>query len=120
MLDGLPVGDAGRVRAGLETWLVGQLSDFPAVLVEAARALADQVDREPRNSPLWGRYTALLMESRGIALERVVEAAERDALIEIVEQRAYGDELRTRHRNYDRLIALERKRQLYERQLRWS
>jgi hypothetical protein len=58
----LPTQEPGRVRQGLEDWLVGRdgFDEAPSALVEAARVLADQVDGEPRNSPLWGRYTQLL------------------------------------------------------------
>jgi hypothetical protein len=54
----------GRVRAGLEAWVADQ-PDLPGVLVEAARSLAAQVDREPRNSPLWGRLVQVLLELTG-------------------------------------------------------
>lgn len=50
---------AGRVRAGLETWLDDR-HDLPGVIVEAARVLGDELDDAPAHSPLWGRYTALL------------------------------------------------------------
>jgi hypothetical protein len=46
----------GRTRAGLEVWLARQDVELPEMLVEAARSLADEVDREPEASPLWGRY----------------------------------------------------------------
>jgi hypothetical protein len=46
-------------RLGLEAFL-GVATDLPASLVEAARALADAVDANPDDSPLWGRYTAIL------------------------------------------------------------
>jgi hypothetical protein len=51
--------EPGRARAGLETWLA-DVGELPTVLVEAARVLADQVDAEPSDSPLWGRYSHLL------------------------------------------------------------
>ena len=50
---------SGRVRAGLEQWLIDQ-PDLPAVTVEAARVLADELDADTDASPLWGRYTAIL------------------------------------------------------------
>jgi hypothetical protein len=46
---------AKRARAGLESWLE-ERRDVPSVLVESARALADEVDARPGDSPLWGRY----------------------------------------------------------------
>jgi hypothetical protein len=50
-------GSMGRTRAGLEVWLARQETlELPELLVEAARSLADEVDREPEASPLWGRY----------------------------------------------------------------
>jgi hypothetical protein len=51
-----PNGSIGRTRAGLEVWLARQDVELPEMLVEAARSLADEVDREPEASPLWGRY----------------------------------------------------------------
>jgi hypothetical protein len=51
-----PNGSIGRTRAGLEVWLARQDVELPEMLVEAARSLADEVDREPKASPLWGRY----------------------------------------------------------------
>lgn len=62
--------EPGRCRAGLEAWIgTDPDPDLPQALVEAGRALADEVDAAPRNSPLWGRYTAILtalVEARGI------------------------------------------------------
>jgi hypothetical protein len=49
-------GSIGRTRAGLEVWLARQDVELAEMLVEAARSLADEVDREPEASPLWGRY----------------------------------------------------------------
>jgi hypothetical protein len=38
----------GRTRAGLEVWLAKQETlELPELLVDAARSLADEVDREP-------------------------------------------------------------------------
>jgi hypothetical protein len=54
-----PPTEPGRVRQGLEAWLADQVSEPEQLVVEAARALADEVDRSPRNSPLWGRLLAL-------------------------------------------------------------
>jgi hypothetical protein len=68
----------GRARAGLERWLAEQDWRSPAVLVESARLLADQVDTDPSQSALWGRYVALLAE--------VVTPA--------VQERAFNDEVR--------------------------
>src|SRR5215208_1611255 len=53
-----PNGD-GKVRPALERWLEEQWG-LPEPLVAAARALSDQVDRTPTNSPLWGRLSAVL------------------------------------------------------------
>ena len=50
---------SGRVRAGLEQWLVDQ-PDLPEVTVAAAKVLADELDAATDASPLWGRYTAIL------------------------------------------------------------
>jgi hypothetical protein len=50
-----------RARAGLEAWLETR-SDVPSVLVESARALADEVDARPGDSPLWGRYLGCLRQ----------------------------------------------------------
>jgi hypothetical protein len=56
------VGEPGRVRSGLESWLESRagLGDLPEVTVEAARVLADELDADTGASPLWGRYTALI------------------------------------------------------------
>ena len=54
-------GSMGRTRAGLEVWISKQI-DLPEMLVEAARSLADQVDRDPDRSPLWGRYLDALRQ----------------------------------------------------------
>jgi hypothetical protein len=55
-----PNGD-GKVRPALERWLKEQCG-LPEPLVAAARALSDQVDRTPTNSPLWGRLSTVLTE----------------------------------------------------------
>lgn len=49
-------GSRGSVRLGLEAWLAEQVVEPPEVLVAAARALADEVDADRDDSPLWGRY----------------------------------------------------------------
>jgi hypothetical protein len=54
-------GSMGRTRTGLEVWISKQI-DLPEMLVEAARSLADQVDRDPDRSPLWGRYLDALRQ----------------------------------------------------------
>jgi hypothetical protein len=54
-----PSAEPGRVRQGLELWLRDQAVEPEQLVVSAAQQLADQVDREPRNSPLWGRLIAL-------------------------------------------------------------
>jgi hypothetical protein len=66
--------EPGRCRAGLEAWLVDQF-DVPEAVTEAARALADRVDADPRNSPLWGRYSTVLGMLTNITLEREDRAA---------------------------------------------
>ena len=50
---------AGECRAGLDEWLA-EVSDVPAALVAHCRMLADQVDADPDNSPLHGRYSTAL------------------------------------------------------------
>jgi hypothetical protein len=55
-----PNGD-GKVRPALERWLKEQWG-LPEPSVAAARALSDQVDRTPTNSPLWGRLSTVLTE----------------------------------------------------------
>ena len=55
-----PPVEAGRCRAGLESWLDGRETSLASSLVEAARALADELDADPSSSPLWGRYSTLL------------------------------------------------------------
>jgi hypothetical protein len=57
-----PNGAMGRTRAGLEAWIARQELELPASLVEACRSLADEVDREPEASPLWGRYLDALRQ----------------------------------------------------------
>jgi hypothetical protein len=57
-----PNGSAGRTRAGLEVWIARQDVELPEMLVEAARSLADEVDRVPDASPLWGRYLDALRQ----------------------------------------------------------
>ena len=57
-----PNGSAGRTRAGLEVWITKQDVELPEMLVEAARSLADEVDRVPDASPLWGRYLDALRQ----------------------------------------------------------
>ena len=52
----------GRTRAGLEVWIAKQNLDLPEMLVAAARSLADEVDRDPDASPLWGRYLDCLRQ----------------------------------------------------------
>ena len=57
-----PPVEAGRCRAGLESWLRDRESALASSLVEAARALADELDADPSSSPLWGRYSTLLAQ----------------------------------------------------------
>lgn len=57
----------GRARAGLEEWLE-RIGELPAALVAHGRILADELDADPDNSPLHGRYAT--------ALAALVEAAE--------------------------------------------
>jgi hypothetical protein len=57
-----PNGTMGRTRAGLEVWIARQELELPESLVAAARSLADEVDREPDASPLWGRYLDALRQ----------------------------------------------------------
>ena len=45
----------GRARAALDAWLPRAVG-APEPLLEAAKMLADVVDDDPTNSPLWGRY----------------------------------------------------------------
>jgi hypothetical protein len=52
----------GRTRVGLEVWIANQNVELPEMLTEAARSLADQVDRDPDRSPLWGRYLDCLRQ----------------------------------------------------------
>jgi hypothetical protein len=55
-----PNGD-GRVLPALEEW-VEDRPDLPLPLVASALALAREVDRQPTNSPLWGRLSTVLTE----------------------------------------------------------
>jgi hypothetical protein len=55
-------GSMGRTRVGLEVWIANQNVELPEMLTEAARSLADQVDRDPDRSPLWGRYLDCLRQ----------------------------------------------------------
>jgi hypothetical protein len=55
-------GSMGRTRAGLEAWIARQNVELPEMLVAAARSLADEVDRDPDASPLWGRYLDCLRQ----------------------------------------------------------
>lgn len=56
-----PAAEPGGCARGLEAWLAGIEDDLPAASVAHARLLAAEVDRDPANSPLHGRYgTALL------------------------------------------------------------
>jgi hypothetical protein len=71
---GWPDDEPGRCRVGLETWLETQ-PNVPEALTEAARSLADRVDADPRNSPLWGRYAHVLSMVVDVALEREEQAA---------------------------------------------
>ena len=62
-----PKVEPGRARAGLEEWLA-EFEELPGGIVAAARVLADEVDADSDNSPLWGRYqTALLALSDHVA-----------------------------------------------------
>jgi hypothetical protein len=74
---------SGRVRAGLEQWLVGQ-PDLPEVTVAAARVLADELDADTDASPLWGRYTAILETLTAPEVQAHAVAGELRALIESV------------------------------------
>jgi hypothetical protein len=69
----------GRARLGLEQWLEAQPPELlPTVLTESARLLADQIDADPSQSAMWGRFVTLLVE--------LVTPA--------VQERAFNDELR--------------------------
>ena len=53
----------GRALEGLNRWAAGfEDADIPAVLLEAARALAAEVDKAPTASNLWGRYLDALRQ----------------------------------------------------------
>ena len=53
----------GRAREGLEQWAEGfDAGDLPAGVLEAARALAVEVDKAPTASNLWGRYLDALRQ----------------------------------------------------------
>ena len=54
-----PDAEVGRCRTGLDEWLA-EVSDVPAALVAHCRMLADEVDADPDNSPLHGRYSTAL------------------------------------------------------------
>lgn len=49
----------GRARQGLESWLE-EVGELPAALTAHARILADELDSDPDNSPLHGRYASVL------------------------------------------------------------
>jgi hypothetical protein len=55
-------GSMGRTRAGLEVWIEKQEVEPDEALTSAARELADRVDADPDNSPLWGRYLDCLRQ----------------------------------------------------------
>ncbi len=68
----------GRVRAGPEEWLAEHV-DLPGPLVESARTLADVVEREVDNSPLWGRFQRAmdqLLEAMGLQTPSMTPEAE--------------------------------------------
>jgi hypothetical protein len=72
-----------RVRAGLERWLrEREGDDLPPVLIESARVLADQLDHARNASPLWARYTTVLMELITPQLEARAWSAEMTAIYE--------------------------------------
>jgi hypothetical protein len=51
----------GVLRRGLEDWLV-ERPGMPEAVVAQARVLADQLDAAPDDSPLHGRYSAVLSQ----------------------------------------------------------
>jgi len=85
-VDVLPVGEPGRVRAGLEAWIEKRAvrSDLPEVTVAAARVLADELDADTSASPLWGRYTAILETLTVSQIEAQQMNAEMRAVVESV------------------------------------
>jgi hypothetical protein len=64
---------SGRLRDGLEAWLV-ERPGLPQPVVEHARVLASQLDVAPDDSPLHGRYTAVLGQLLSAAEVPSVEA----------------------------------------------
>jgi hypothetical protein len=85
-------GHVGRARAGLEMWAAKHAGEPPEVLLSAARQLADEVDREPQSSPLWGRYLQCLQQLAQPEIEanqiqgEMREICEHLATIEAAEQ----------------------------------
>lgn len=69
---------SGRLRESLEEWL-GEREDLPEMLVEHARVLAGELDSQPDDSPLHGRFSAALA-----ALAASAAASEIDGRIELV------------------------------------
>ena len=95
----------GRALAGLEAW-ASQFGagDLPQVLLEAARALAAEVDKAPTASNLWGRYAEVVRQ-----LTDHVEALRnevRDELAPILgELQHLGDVDRYRAERFRRAVA---------------
>jgi hypothetical protein len=71
----------GRARAALEAWLP-RAGGAPEPLIEAAKMLADVVDDDPTNSPLWGRYWRAHSDALAIAaMEAAPDWRETQALL---------------------------------------
>jgi hypothetical protein len=99
-----PNGSPGRTRAGLEVWIARQTVELPESVVEAARSLADEVDKEPDCSPIWGRYLECLRqlqepEQQAIAWGKEIERVYQSMLL----IRADGE---WRHEQYKRAVEL--------------
>ena len=93
-----PDAEPGRCRAGLDEWLA-EVSDVPAALVAHCRMLADEVDADPDNSPLHGRYSTALGQL--VAHVEIVSEAERARLESALSEIAHaGDVESYRARRY--------------------
>lgn len=61
----------GRLRAAVDVTLVamadlGRLDQIDEAAVESLRVLADALDEDAGNAPLWGQFRAALAELRGL------------------------------------------------------
>ena len=92
----------GECRAGLDEWLA-EVEDVPAALVAHCRMLADQVDADPDNSPLHGRYSTALGQLA--AHVEIVSEAERVRLESALSEIAHaGDVEQYRARRYRQAV----------------